>query len=390
MKRLLAILFAICLTWPLYAQELSNFANREQVVSPEIKEGKITFRLVAPEAKTVQLTGGFMPTKKVTYNNRAMDVPVPADMTKNGQGVWELTMDLPQPDLYTYNFILDGVSVNDPLNVLQQRDGVRYLSIVIIPGEFTANYFEANQRGNLRKVWYDSPTLQLNRRMYVYTPYGYDDPKNAGKRYPVLYLFHGAGGDEDAWSNMGRACQILDNLIEKGKAEPMIVVMPNGNPGQQAAKTLQLPEKPFVWNDPATRNSYIHSVAKDVIPYIDSHFRTLTDKAHRAVAGLSMGGGHTLALSGNYPEMFDYICPLSCGSQDTPENNALLANIKKTGYKLYWVGCGDADFAYPGTQVLDKMLTKQSMEHTMFISGGGHTWTNWRYYLNNFVPLLFK
>ena len=127
-----------------------------------------------------------------------------------------------------------------------------------------------------------------------------------------------------------------------------------------------------------------------MIPYIDSHFRTLTDKAHRAVAGLSMGGGHTLALSGNYPEMFDYICPLSCGSQDTPENNALLANIKKTGYKLYWVGCGDADFAYPGTQVLDKMLTKQGMEHTMFISGGGHTWTNWRYYLNNFVPLLFK
>ena len=232
MKRLLAVLMALCLALPIYAQELSNFAKNEPLVSPEMKDGKITFRLAAPEAKRVQLTGGFMPTQKVTYNNRQMDVPVPADMVKNDKGVWELTIDQPAPELYTYNFIMDGVSVNDPLNVLQQRDGVRYLSIVIVPGDFTANYFEAEHRGNLRKIWYDSPSLGLNRRMYVYTPYGYDDPKNAGKRYPVLYLFHGAGGDEDAWSNMGRSCQILDNLIEQGKAEPMIVVTPNGNPGQ--------------------------------------------------------------------------------------------------------------------------------------------------------------
>ncbi len=293
---------------------------------------------------------------------------------------------MPAPELYTYNFIVDGVAVNDPNNVMQQRDGTRYLSILIVPGEFTENYFEANQRGNLTKVWYDSPSLGLNRRMYVYTPYGYDDPKNAKTKYPVLYLLHGGGGDEDAWSNMGRACQIMDNLIEKGLAVPMLIVMPNGNPNQQAASPLKLPVK----EGQAVANAYVHSLAKDIVPYIEKHFRVKANKANRAVAGLSMGGGHTTAVTGLYPDMFDYICPMSCGMRDTEEAVAALQGIKKAGYKLYWVGCGDADFAYPGTKVMDEMLTRLDMPHTMYINGGGHTWSNWRHYLNTFGKLLFK
>ncbi|MBQ5830397.1 MAG: esterase family protein, partial [Alistipes sp.] len=264
--------------------------------------------------------------------------------------------------------------------------GTRYLSILIVPGEFTENYFEANQRGNLTKVWYDSPSLGLNRRMYVYTPYGYDDPKNAKTKYPVLYLLHGGGGDEDAWSNMGRACQIMDNLIEKGLAVPMIVVMPNGNPTQQAASPLKLAVK----EGRAEANAYVHSLAKDIVPYVEKHFRVKANKASRAVAGLSMGGGHTTAVTGLYPDMFDYICPMSCGMRDTEEAVAALQGIKKAGYKLYWVGCGNADFAYPGTQVMDEMLTRLDMPHTMYINGGGHTWSNWRHYLNTFGQLLFK
>ena len=315
MKKLLLFTAALMLSLSLGAQELANFVGTGNTASPEIKDGKITFRLAASYATRVQITGGFMPTQKVMYNGRENEVPITADMTRNAQGVWEYTIDMPAPELYTYNFIVDGVAVNDPSNVMQQRDGTRYLSILIVPGEFTENYFEANQRGNLTKVWYDSPSLGLNRRMYVYTPYGYDDPKNAKTKYPVLYLLHGGGGDEDAWSNMGRACQIMDNLIEKGLAVPMIVVMPNGNPTQQAASPLKLAVK----EGRAEANAYVHSLAKDIIPYVEKHFRVKANKASRAVAGLSMGGGHTTAVTGLYPELFDYICPMSCGMRDSEE-----------------------------------------------------------------------
>ena len=165
----------------------------------------------------------------MTENNSA------AEMTKNEKGLWSVTIETPSPELYTYSFIVDGLSVTDPNNVFMQRDGTRYLSVLLIPGDLTSNYFEATQRGNLSQVWYDSPTLGMTRRMFVYTPYGYE---TGTEKYPVLYLLHGAGGDEDAWSTMGRTCQIMDNLIQKKLAKPMLVVMPNGNPGQQAARTL--------------------------------------------------------------------------------------------------------------------------------------------------------
>jgi len=272
-----------------------------------------------------------------------------------------------------------------------QRDGTRYLSVLLVPGDVTANYFEAKNRGNLSQVWYDSPTLGMNRRMFVYTPYGYETSKT---KFPVLYLLHGAGGDEDAWSPMGRPCQIMDNLIEKKLAKPMLVVMPNGNPGQQAARTQLIPEKPFDRANPGAANAYVNSIVKDIVPYIEKNYKVIAKPASRAIAGLSMGGGHTISCANLYPGFFQYICPLSMGIRVNDENKATydaeFRALKKAGYKLYWIACGDSDFLIESARTLDATLTRLGMKHTFFVNSGGHTWTNWRIYLNNFAPLLFK
>jgi enterochelin esterase family protein len=317
-----------------------------------------------------------------------MDVPGSLDLTKDEKGLWSITLPLPEPELYTYSFIVDGTTVNDPRNTFMQRDGSRYLSVLLVPGEKTENYFEAEKRGNLHQVWYDSPTLKINRRMFVYTPYGYE---NSNKSYPVLYLLHGAGGDEDAWTSMGRTRQILDNLIEKGLAEPMICVMPNGNPNQMAAQTTQLPLSDVDYRDPSNRNNYVHSIVKDIVPYIEKNYRVIADPDHRAIAGLSMGGGHTIAAANEYPGTFQYICPLSMGIWgEQPDIDEKLQGLKKAGYKLYWLACGNTDFLYESAQKLDAKLTENGLEHTFYVTEGGHTWANWRVYLNTFAPLLFK
>lgn len=384
MKKLLVLASALILSLGLSAQELGNFVGIRNAVSPEMKDGKLTLRLAAPYATRVQLSGGFL-------------AGGPVEMARNDQGVWEYSLDMPAPELYTYNFIVDGVSVNDPANVLQQRDGTRYLSIVIVPGEFTENYFEANQRGNLEKVWYDSPTLGLNRRMYVYTPYGYDNPKNKKVKYPVLYLLHGAGGDEDAWSSMGRTCQIMDHLIANGEAEPMLVVMPNGNANQRAAQTLGLPQNQ-ISREQAAQMSYTNSIVQDIVPYIEANYRVYKDKAHRAVAGLSMGGGHTATVSRDFPGTFDYVGVYSgaVGSIKDREGNLnqdMVNKLKaqqKAGYKLYWIACGNTDFLYQSNLEYMKGLDEIGFEYTWFESEGGHTWDNWRMYLDTFAPMLFK
>ncbi|MBN2805036.1 MAG: esterase [Prolixibacteraceae bacterium] len=388
MKKLLITTLFLTFIAGVQAQELSNFMNRKPIVSPEIVENEVVFRLMAPHADTVKISGGFTPSVKMETSFGTMDVPGALLMSKDESGLWSITLPLPEPELYTYNFLVDGLSMNDPSNIFLQRDGTRYLSVLLIPGELTANYFEANERGNLHQVWYDSPTLGLNRRMYVYTPYGYESSNSS---YPVLYLLHGAGGDEDAWSTMGRTRQILDNLIEKGLAVPMICVMPNGNPNQQAAKTNLLPEAAFDRRDPAKRNLYVHSIVKDIVPYIEQNFRVTADPDHRAIAGLSMGGGHTIAAANEYPGMFQYICPLSMGLWgEQTDIDEKLQGLKKAGYKLYWLACGTDDFVWESDKNLDTKLTENGLEHSFYVTAGGHTWANWRIYLNTFAPKLFK
>ncbi len=359
-----------------YSQELANF-RRAVIVSPEIGEKTVTFRILEPQAKLVRLYGSWMASYDSSIN-----------MLKDSADVWTVSITRPAPELYTYNFIIDGLVVNDANNIFLQRDGTRYLSVLLVPGELTANYYEANQHGNLTKVWYDSPTIGKNRRMYVYTPYGYE---KSTVSYPVLYLLHGGGGDEDAWSTMGRACQILDNLIEKKLAVPMICVMPNGNPGQEAAKTLLLEETTYDRTDPKFTDLYVRSLVKDIIPYVEKNYKVIAKPEARAISGLSMGGGHTISATNLFPGTFSYICPLSSGIRaDQTDTDAKLQGIKNAGYKLYWIGCGSDDFTFEGNKNLDKALTKNGMEHTFFITGGGHTWANWRVYLNTFGKLLFK
>ncbi|MBQ9675400.1 MAG: esterase [Bacteroidaceae bacterium] len=378
MKKILFLAFAAMMAVGASAQELANFSrNAQQIVSPEIKGDSVTFRLSANYATVVNLYGNWMA-------NYTDVVP----LKKGNDGVWEVTIAAPEPEIYTYNFIVDGVSVNDPRNYMVQRDGTRYLNMLLVPGERSANYNETlAHRGTVSYRWYDSNILGINRRVTVYTPYGYENSK---QKYPVLYLLHGAGGDEEAWSSMGRTAQIMDNLIEQGKAVPMIVVMPNGNPGQQAAGTMGLPVKNYDYRAPENANIYVRSLVEELVPFIEKEYRAIPKKASRAIAGLSMGGGHTFAATTLYPDKFDYICPLSAGTRESDQLDAQLQGIKKAGYKLYWIGCGTADFAYPNNQVLDKALTRNGMPHTFFESTGGHEWKNWRLYLNTFAPLLFK
>ena len=189
---------------------------------------------------------------------------------------------------------------------------------------------------------------------------------------------------------MGRAAQILDNLIEQGKAVPMIVVMPNGNPNQQAASTIGLKNTALDMRAPENANAYVKSLVNEIIPFIEKNYRAIPKKSARAISGLSMGGGHTTSATILYPNTFDYICPLSCGIRESDHLDADLQGIKKAGYKLYWIGCGKADFAWPGTEILDQALTRNGMEHTLYSSTGGHEWKNWRLYLNTFAQLLFK
>jgi enterochelin esterase-like enzyme len=362
-----------------FAQELANFAGAQPVVSPKIGEKEVSFSISAPYAASVKLSGSWMATGTT------------ANMIKSKTGVWSVTIPTPAPELYTYNFVVDGLSVTDANNIFLQRDGTRYQSVLLIAGELTANYFEAKQRGTLSQVWYESPTLGMTRRMFVYTPYGYE---KGTTKYPVLYLLHGGGGDEDQWTNLGRTCQILDNLIEKKLALPMLVVMPNGNPTQAASRTQMIPEKVVDRTAPNFANLYVTSIVKDIVPYIEKNFRVIAKPASRAISGLSMGAGHTISCTNLYPGFFSYICPLSNGIRLTAENTAKYDSdfkaLKKAGYKLYFLACGGADGLLTSAQTLDATLTRNGLEHTFLISTGGHTWANWRIYLNTFAPQLFR
>ena len=357
--------------------------------SPEIMpDNTVILRLLSREAASVAVSGDWMP---------GWGTSVP--MVKNDTGLWSLAVGPLSPELYSYTFLIDGVRVLDPNNPQVKRDGSRNESMLLIPGMESDLYLVKDvPHGSLTKLWYESPSLKLNRRMYVYTPAGYE---NNADKYPVFYLLHGGGGDEDAWTTLGRTCQIMDNLIAQGKSKPMIVVMPNGNPGQAAAPG----EAPVVTGNREAsepfdmgRGLFEESLVKDIIPYIESHYRVLADKDNRALAGLSMGGMQTLNTTGKYPGMFGYIGVMSMGLPDLkqmglepdPEQDAKFEAVRNSGYKLYWVACGKEDFLYKSVIDLRAKLDQHNFNYTYRESTGGHTWANWRIYLSEFAPMLFK
>lgn len=390
MKRLILFYIAFTFSAGVFAQR-----GMPKLVSPEVKDQNITFRFKAPKSIKVELSGDFLPTKEVKTERGTFMMPAPVVMTEGKDGIWEYTAENVAPDFYTYSFIIDGIRMLDPNNLKTVRDGQTSSNVVIMAGEKSNLYLEAaEKKGTLSKVWYPSPAYGKERRMYVYTPYGYGESK---KKYPVLYLQHGGGGDEDAWSSLGRACQIMDNLIAQGKAVPMIVVMPNDDPNQFAAPDIMEPKQgaSVMQQDMESEEfhrggSYVKDLMEDIIPYVESHYEVIKNKDSRALAGLSMGGIYTLYTTTHYPNSFGYIGVLSMGF--TPKKDAVdeLTPVKNAGYKLYWVGCGKTDMAYANAERLLKGLDDLKMKYTYFDNVGGHNWDTWRVCLKEIAPLLFK
>lgn len=369
------------------------------VVSPEIHPDKtVTFRLKAPKAVRVQVTGDFLPVQKIQTPQGEMEIPGYADLQEGKDGVWEYTTPEPLvPELYSYVFMVDGLRMNDPSNVYLTRDVVTLSNIFIVGGD-RADLYRVNDvpHGTVSKVWYDCPTLGMKRRLTVYTPAGYE---HSGKRYPVFYLLHGMGGDEQAWTELGRAAQILDNLIAQGKAEPMIVVMTNGNASQEAAPgetsaglippTTQLPK---------TMDGSFEEAFPDVVKFVDQTYRTRKNKQSRAIAGLSMGGFHSLHISCQYPDLFNYVGLFSAAIlprdgvtspvYENMEEKLRIQFARKPA--LYWIAIGDRDFLYQANVDFRKQLDEKGYPYEYFETGEGHIWKNWRIYLTEFVPRLFR
>ncbi len=353
-------------------------AQGPRVVSPEVTEGKVAFRILAPDAKKVTLSSG---------DNPAVGRGV--DMTKNAEGVWEATVDT-APGYYRYNFNVDGVTVIDPRNPSTSESMGNTWSLVGVPG---AEWMDTQDvpHGAVAELTYRSSSLDRFRRMHVYTPPGYE---KGGGTFPVFYLLHGAGDCDDSWTTVGRAGFILDNLIAAGKAKPMIIVMTAGHTGS------------FGFGGGARRDEFAEDFVNDVMPYIEKNYRVKTDRGSRAIAGLSMGGGQTLSIGIPHLEKFAYLGVYSSGvfgiipnpNRPAPEgptyeeqHKAILDNADlKKGLKLFWFATGKDDFLVETSKATVDMFKKHNFDVVYKEGEGGHTWINWREYLNEFAPKLFQ
>ena len=383
---------------------ISTFAQQalfggQNIISPEINPtNTVTFRLHVPKAQKVQITGDFLPSEKVDTQFGKFDKPGTVDLKEGKDGIWEYTTTEPlKPELYSYSFVVDGFKTTDPNNVYLIRDVASVTNVFLIGGG-RADLYKVNNvaHGTVARRWYTSPTLNMTRRLTVYTPAGYEAGKN---NYPVLYLLHGMGGDEEAWIALGRTAQILDNLIAQGKAKPMIIVMTNGNASQEAApgeSTLGF-YKPNMQLQKTMEGS-MESSFPDVVKFIEENYRTVANKKGRAIAGLSMGGFHSLHISKEYPDMFDYVGLFSAAiipnkDSKSPIYDNLDSKLKiqfSKKPKLYWIGIGKTDFLYKANEEYRNLLDKSGYKYTYYESEEGHIWKNWRIYLTELVPLLFK
>lgn len=402
MKRLTILALGMLIAATSFAQQA--LWGGSQIVSPEIHDDHtVTFRLRAPKAVKVEVTGDFLAPQQMDTPFGKFDVPGTAQLKEGEGGVWEYTS--PEPlasELYNYSFIVDGLRMNDPSNVAMVRDVASVTNFFIIPGD-PGDLYSVNDvpHGTVARRWYDSSTLKEQRRITIYTPLGYESGKQT---YPVFYLLHGSGGDEEAWIALGRTAQILDNLIAQGKAKPMIVVMPNGHTQNAAAPCES--SRDYI---PAMGGGSRQAVASmedsfgDIMKFVESNYRVKKGKANRAVAGLSMGGMHSAAISAQYPNTFDYVGVFSAppiaglmardnqdAARSVDEFVKKLQVQQKNGFKLYWIACGDKDFLYQSVIDSMKKMDEIGFNYSYRESGGGHIWKNWRIYLSEFAPILFK
>ena len=374
MKQRLLILFTIV--------AVAFSMNAQFDSSPVIgKDGSVSFSIKAPDADTVRLV---------------IDSRLDTLMQRQGDK-WALTLRDLEPDLYMYFYVVDGMKVLDVDNAHVLRDVKSVMNTFVLdPNGDCPMAVHDVPHGEVRAVWYDSPTLGMKRRMMVYLPAGYEQSR---QRYPVFYLLHGSGGDETVWLEQGRAAQVMDNLIAAGKAEPMIVIMPNGNVDEQAASNMSAlgnVQPTFAhkhWMDGLFEQSF-----NDIKTWVDKNFRTRDAKRYRAIAGLSMGGYHSLYISANQPEDFNYVGLFSpainrmdkgkCTIYDDLETK-LVTQFKQRP-RVYWLGIGEKDFLYKDNAAFRELLNKNHLRYTYHESGAGHEWANWRDYLVIFTQLLFK
>lgn len=384
LRRLTILASALLLSAAAFAQQsLWDISDFETVtVNPD---KSVTFKLKAPKAVKVQVTGDFMEGA--------------ADLAEGKDGIWEYTTAPLESELYNFRFFVDGLAFNDPSYTYVQRDISNLMDYFIVPGGKADNYMVQDvPHGTVSRVWYHSASLGMDRRMSVYTPAGYEGGKG---KYPVLYLLHGMGGDEEAWLCTGRAAQILDNLIAQGKAKPMIVVMTNGNTKHQSApgESAEGMYKPY--NCGSSDTSFeLHF--KDVISFVDSHYRTIPKASSRAITGLSMGGGHSFQISLNYPKTFDYVGLFSAAvGMRTATRNEMAPEFYTNTYekldklfannpKLYYIGIGETDFLMKANNELRAYLDGKGYPYVYVETPGGHIWRNWRIYLNDFAQRIFK
>ena len=357
-----------------------NLWQKEPLKSPEINaDMSVTMRLYAPNAESVTLVGDFV-------DNVAM--------VRNEEGVWEYTTAPLASELYCYWFNVDGIDhVNDPANSYVMRDVGSQMNYFIIPGERGDLYAAQNvPHGTMAKVWAEVSDGR-ERRMTIYTPAGYESGKG---RYPVLYLLHGMGGDEDAWAATGRVAEIMDNLIAAGKAEPMIVVMTNGCTQHVSAPGFSHEGmwRPYM---SGSMDGSFEAMFPSIVEWVDGHYRTKAKRAYRAIAGLSMGGFHSMQISKEYPTMFDYVGLYSAAIFRGKEGVATYDNLEEKldrqfneGMKLYWIAIGKDDFLYDENVRYRELLDSKGYPYIYRESEGGHIWRNWRIYLGEYAQMLFK
>jgi len=355
------------------------------VVSPEIHpDKKITFRYLAPAAKEVKLGAQFEKSQ----------VP----MTKDASGLWSVTVGPVNPDIYPYSFHVDGITVMDPANADFFPNERFKASLVDVPGDTPLIHAVRNVPHGTVTFEYYSSVEGSTGSLAVYTPPGYD--RNKSQKYPVFYLISGTTDTEETFFKVGRTNFIMDNLIAEGRAKPMIVVMPYGNPAAKVAeqKGVVKPADPAVRDgaDAVTRARLFETdLVTNIIPYVEKNYRANSNRESRAIGGFSRGGGQTLRAAFGNLDRFAWICCYSA-YLSTPEMEKSFRHIYEKPaqtnkeLKLLWVSVGDEDFLYKDTAEFIKFLKSKNVNVKSLVTPGGHTWMNVKTYLAQTAQLLFK
>ena len=347
----LRLLLVLLVAQPAFAQ-----GGAPPLRSPEVyPDGRVVFRVSAPSATVVGVFGDFL--------------KAPQRLQKDDNGIWSITLGPLEPEIYNYELAIN--------------------STVAARGRFevfgaTPLFYDLRPvpHGAVEQRLYSSKSLQTERRVFVYTPPNYS---RATDRYPVLYLLHGGGMDETLWTDSGRANLIMDNLIADGKLKPLIVVMPYGY--------AYPPDSPLAAGADAARrqrDGFSRDLLEDLMPFVETNFRVYADREHRAIAGLSLGGGQALGIGLGHTELISRIAAFSAGTGGL-DMKALLADPKKVNERLalFWLGCGTEDTLFSSNKEFADLLTTSGIKHTFRASDGAHIWRVWRRYLNEVAPLLF-